>query len=124
MASVYRCANCGEDLNLSEGHLFPAGSYFEAGNKGTLSFSWADESKLRLTKEDKIKPFFESVNYWGIQRKRTKMQCGACGFLVGYVYDDGPPVMHGIGQFGMGPSQAIPRCPRFRFKTKALNITS
>lgn len=38
----YGCAACGADLNLSSAHLYPAGVYFEAGNKGTLSFSWAD----------------------------------------------------------------------------------
>ncbi|MQM10299.1 hypothetical protein Taro_043190 [Colocasia esculenta] len=124
MASVYRCAKCEADLNLSAAHLYSPGTYFEAGDKGTLSFSWADESKLRLTKEDKIRPFFETVNYWGIQRRRTKLQCDACGAVVGHIYDDGPPMMQGHGQLGMGPSQVISRAPRFRFKTKALKVTA
>ncbi|XP_010918146.1 uncharacterized protein [Elaeis guineensis] len=124
MATVYRCAECRADLNLSTAHLFPPDAYFEAGNKGTLSFSWVDDSKLRFSKEDKIRPFFETVNYWGIQRKRTRIQCDSCGRLLGYVYDDGPPLMRGNGQLGFGPSQAIPRCPRYRFKTKALAVAT
>jgi hypothetical protein len=99
------------DLNLSTAHLFPLEFYFEARNKGTLSFSWVDSSKFRF-EEDKIKPFFETVNYWGIQRKRTKIKCS-----------DGPPLTNSIGQFRMGPSQVIPRAPRYRFKSKALQIT-
>jgi hypothetical protein len=118
--SSYRCAACGADLNLSAAHLYPAGVFFEAGNKGTLSFSWVDESRLRFAAEDRIRPFFETLNYWGIQRKRTRISCDACGRLVGHVYDDGPPLMQGTGQFGMGPSQVIPRRPRYRIKIKAV----
>ncbi|KAE8010684.1 hypothetical protein FH972_007030 [Carpinus fangiana] len=123
-SSIYRCTECQTDLNLSTAHLFPPDFYFEAGNKGTLSFSWVDSSKFRFEEEDKIRPFFETVNYWGIQRKRTKIKCSSCGRLVGYVYDDGPPLTTSTGQFNMGPSQVIPRAPRYRFKTKALQITS
>ncbi|THU74391.1 hypothetical protein C4D60_Mb04t32840 [Musa balbisiana] len=124
MATVYRCAGCGVDLNLSAAHLYPADAYFEAGNKGTLSFSWIDDARFRFAKEDRIMPFFETVNYWGIQRRRTRILCDACGRLLGHIYDDGPPMMRGHGQFGFGPSQAIPRAPRYRFKIKALNISS
>ncbi|KAJ1693700.1 hypothetical protein LUZ63_010398 [Rhynchospora breviuscula] len=123
MASVYRCVSCGTDLNLNAGYLYPPDTYFEAGNKNTLSFSWIDESKFKFSKEDKIRPFFETVNYWGIQRKRTRIMCDCCGRLVGYMYDDGPPIMQGQGQFGFGPSQVIPRRPRYRFKIKELNVS-
>ncbi|CAD6209457.1 unnamed protein product [Miscanthus lutarioriparius] len=123
-SSSYACAACGADLNLSAAHLYPADFYFEAGNKGTLSFSWVDESRLRFAPEDRIRPFFETLNYWGIQRKRTRISCDACGRLLGYIYDDGPPVMQGTGQFGMGPSQVIPRRPRYRFKIKAVAASS
>ncbi|CAL4937533.1 unnamed protein product [Urochloa decumbens] len=116
----YRCAACGADLNLSAAHLYPEGVFFEAGNKGTLSFSWVDESRLRFAAEDRIRPFFETLNYWGIQRKRTRISCDACGVLIGHVYDDGPPIMQGNGQLGMGPSQVIPRRPRYRIKIKAV----
>ncbi|CAL4912457.1 unnamed protein product [Urochloa decumbens] len=120
----YRCAACGADLNLSAAHLYPEGVFFEAGNKGTLSFSWVDESRLRFAPEDKIRPFFETLNYWGIQRKRTRISCDACGVLIGHVYDDGPPIMQGNGQLGMGPSQVIPRRPRYRIKIKAVTAPS
>lgn len=120
--ACYRCAECGADLNLSAAHLYPADLYFEAGNKGTLSFSWVDESRLRFAPEDRIRPFFETLNYWGIQRKRVRISCDACGRLLGHVYDDGPPVMQGTGQFGMGPSQVIPRRPRYRIKIKAVSL--
>jgi hypothetical protein len=120
--AYYRCAECGADLNLSTPHLYPADMYFEAGNKGTLSFSWVDESRLRFTPEDRIRPFFETLNYWGIQRKRVRISCDACGRLLGYVYDDGPPIMQGTGQFGFGPSQVIPRRPRYRIKVKAVSV--
>ena len=124
MASIYSCTECGTNLNLSSSHLYPSDFYFEAGNKGTLSFSWVDSSKFRFEKEDKIRPFFETLNYWGIQRKRTKIICNSCGRVVGHVYDDGPPMTDSPGQFHMGPSQVIPRAPRYRIKTKALQITS
>ncbi|KAI3922552.1 hypothetical protein MKX01_006241 [Papaver californicum] len=52
------------------------------------------------------------------------MKCNSCRYLLGYVYNDGPPLTHSTGQFHMGPSQVIPRDPRFRFKTKALKITT
>ncbi|KAK9165044.1 hypothetical protein Scep_000235 [Stephania cephalantha] len=125
MASIYSCKECGANLNLQTGQIYPPDMYFEAGNKGTLSFASVEESKLRFEKEDRIRPFFETLDYWGIQRKRTKIRCAGCNCLVGYVYDDGPPLNNGsTGQFHMGPSQVVPRAPRFRFKTKALRISS
>ncbi|WCJ32727.1 hypothetical protein M5689_014132 [Euphorbia peplus] len=124
MASIYTCTECGTNLNLSTSCLYPPDFYFEAGNKGTLSFALIDSTKFRFEKEDKIRPFFETLDYWGIHRNRTKIICNSCGRLVGYVYDDGPPMTNTTGQFHMGPSQVIPRAPRYRFKTKALRITS
>ncbi|CAN1341975.1 Uncharacterized protein At4g08330, chloroplastic [Linum perenne] len=121
---VYCCAECGADLNLSPQDLYPPDFYFEAGNKGSLSFSSIDTARFSFEKEDKLRPFFETVNYWGIQRIRTKINCSNCGCLVGYIYDDGPPLTGGTGQFHMGPSQVIPRAPRYRFKTKAIRINS
>ncbi|EPS60793.1 hypothetical protein M569_14005, partial [Genlisea aurea] len=113
----YGCKECGGDLNLRPAYLFPPDFYFEAGNKKSVSFSSVDFSRFRLEKEDRFRPFFETVNYWGIQRKRVRIKCGNCGKLLGYVYDDGPPLIHSIGH---GPGQAIPRNPRYRFKIKAL----
>ncbi|GMH24545.1 hypothetical protein Nepgr_026388 [Nepenthes gracilis] len=124
MATIYSCKECGANLNLNTLHLFPPDFYFEAGNKNTVSFSEIDSTKFKLEKEDKIRPFFETLNYWGIQRKRIKIKCDSCGFLLGYVYDDGPPLTNTTGQLHMGPSQVIPRAPRYRFKTKALQIAS
>ncbi|KAL3525221.1 hypothetical protein ACH5RR_013593 [Cinchona calisaya] len=124
MASIYGCKECGANLNLHTIHLYPPDFYFEAGNKGTLSFSIIDSSKFSFKKENKFVPFFETLNYWGIQRNRTKINCNSCGKLVGYVYDDGPPMTDSPGQLHMGPSQVIPRAPRYRFKNKALTITS
>ncbi|XP_031494267.1 uncharacterized protein At4g08330, chloroplastic [Nymphaea colorata] len=122
MDPTYSCGKCGASLNLSKSHEYPPDFYFDAGNKGTLSFSCVDGSRFNFEKEDKIMPFFETINYWGIQRKRIKMKCVSCGSLLGYVYDDGPPQTATPGQFHMGPSQAIPRFPRFRLKLKALSI--
>ncbi|GAA0149608.1 reductase [Lithospermum erythrorhizon] len=124
MASIYSCKECSTNLNLQTVHLYPPDTYFEAGNKNTLSFASIDATKFKLEHEDLIRPFFETVNYWGIQRKRTKIKCTSCGSLVGYIYDDGPPLTDSIGQFGFGPSQVVPRAPRYRFKIKALRITS
>ncbi|KAL5706301.1 hypothetical protein ACHQM5_024489 [Ranunculus cassubicifolius] len=124
MASIYSCKECGANLNLHTVHLYPSDFIFDAGNKGTLSFSSVDETKLRFEEEDKIKPFFETINYWGIQRKRIKIKCNGCSNLIGYVYDDGVPLMDTPGQLHMGPSQVIPRAPRYRFKIKALSITT
>ncbi|WOL05902.1 hypothetical protein Cni_G14633 [Canna indica] len=113
------CAGCGADLNLSAAHLYPEDAHFEAGNKGTLSFSWVDDAQLSFAKEDRIKPFFETPNYWGILRKRTRLLCDACGHLLGHVYDDGPPT----GAM-RGHREPVLRAPRYRFKIKALNISS
>ncbi|KAE9612928.1 hypothetical protein Lalb_Chr05g0212171 [Lupinus albus] len=124
MATIYSCIECDSNLNLNPSHIFPSDFYFEAGNKGTLSFSSVDPTKFTFENEDKIRPFFETLNYWGIQRKRVKIKCNSCSRLLGYVYDDGPPLTDSPGQFHMGPSQVIPRPPRYRFKTKALRITS
>nr|ACU15790.1 unknown [Glycine max] len=124
MASVYSCTECGSNLNLNSAHAYPPDFYFEAGNKGSVSFSAVDPTKFKFEKEDKLRPFFETVNYWGIQRKRTKIKCNTCDCLLDYVYDDGPPLTNSPGQFHMGPSQVIPRAPRYRFKTKTLRITS
>ncbi|RWR90679.1 methionine-S-oxide reductase [Cinnamomum micranthum f. kanehirae] len=124
MASIYSCVECGANFNLSTLALYPPDYYFEAGNKGTLSFYQIDETKFNFEKEDKIKPFFETINYWGLQRKRTKIMCKSCSHLVGYIYDDGPPLTNSPGQLHMGPSQVIPRAPRYRFKTKGVKIAS
>ena len=107
-------------MNLSNSYMYPAGLYFEAGNKGTLSFSAIDDTKFKFEKEDKVKPFFETLNHWGIHRKRTKIMCASCGKLIGYVYDDGPPATNNIGQCGRGPIQDVPRYPQYRLKIEAL----
>ncbi|WJX61196.1 hypothetical protein P8452_46312 [Trifolium repens] len=112
MASIYTCLECNTDLHLNSTYAYPPDFYFEAGNKDSISFSAIDATKFKFEKEDKIRPFFETINYWGIQRKRTKIKCGSCNHLVGYVYDDGPPLTDSPGQFHMGPSQVIPRAPR------------
>lgn len=75
MASVYSCTDCGSNLNLNSVYAYPPDFYIEAGNKGSVSFSVADPTKFKFEKEDKLRPFFETVNYWGIQRKRTKIKC-------------------------------------------------
>lgn len=125
MASIYSCSDCGSNLNLKTTHLYPADFFFEAGNKGTLSFALIDDTKFSFEKEDKVRPFFETRNYWGIQRNRTKIKCNSCGFHLGFIYDDGPPLTERPGRaFPFGTSQAIPRAPRYRFKTKALRISS
>ncbi|GMI86331.1 hypothetical protein like AT2G17705 [Hibiscus trionum] len=124
MAYVYNCKECGTDLNLRTFHLFPTDFYFEAGNDGTLSFAVIDDTKFKFEKENKFKLFFETIEYWGIQRNRTKIKCISCGKLVGHIYDDGPPLRDSPNQWFLGPSQVIPRAPRFRFKIKALNITT
>ncbi|XP_022631597.1 uncharacterized protein LOC106777335 isoform X1 [Vigna radiata var. radiata] len=118
MASEYTCTACGSNLYLNSAYAFPPDFYFEAGNKDSVSFSAVDASKFKFEKEDKIRPFFETVNYWGIQRKRTKIKCNTCSSLLGHIYDDGPPLTNSPGQFHMGPSQVIPREPRYRLHCK------
>lgn len=117
---VSSCRGCGESLNLNSSNLYPPDFYFEAGNKGTLSFDSIDESKFQQQREKKFMPFFETRDYWGIERTRTKLLCKSCGALVGYIYDDGPPVNNNLGQHFMGPSQVVPRYKRYRMKIKSL----
>nr|XP_028950998.1 uncharacterized protein LOC114821792 [Malus domestica] len=123
-STIYTCTECRANLNLTAANLYPPDFFFEAGNKGTVSFAAVDATKFRFDKEDKIRPFFETRNYWGIQWTRTKIKCNGCGRLVGYVYGDGPLMIDSPGQFHMGPSQVVPRAARYRFKTKALRVSS
>lgn len=122
MAITYNCKECGADLKLSSERLYPSGVYFEAGDKNTLSFFWIDGDRFKFDKEDKIRPFFETLDCWGLHRNRTKISCRNCGFLLGHIYDDGPPLTD--AHYPFGPSQVIPRNPRFRFFTTALISSS
>lgn len=117
------CRKCGEFLNVSSNDLYPPDTYFEAGNRGTLSFMEVDMSKFRKQKEKKWRscfPFFDSLDSWGIQRKRTQLRCVSCNMLLGYIYYDMPRRAGGGGHSGWGPSQAVPRGERYRLKIKAL----
>ncbi|KMT06929.1 hypothetical protein BVRB_6g152660 [Beta vulgaris subsp. vulgaris] len=124
MATIYSCKECGTNLNLNTINLYPPDTYFEAGNENSISFASINQENFKFEEENKIRPFFETLNYWGIERRRTKIKCKNCGKLLGYIYDDGPPMINTTGQFHFGPSQVIPRFPRFRFKSKALLLTS
>ncbi|KAF7829006.1 peptide methionine sulfoxide reductase MsrB [Senna tora] len=124
MGCIYTCTDCGTNLNLNPDSLYPPDFYFDAGNKGTISFSMIDQTKFKFEQEDKVRPFFETLSYWGLHRKRIKILCNTCSRLIGHVYDDGPPLTNNPGQYHMGPTQVIPRASRFRFKTKALRIVS
>ncbi|KAM0975210.1 hypothetical protein ACFX13_018561 [Malus domestica] len=73
-STIYTCTECRANLNLTAANLYPPDFFFEAGNKGTVSFAAVDATKFRFDKEDKIRPFFETRNYWGIQWTRTKIK--------------------------------------------------
>ncbi|KAM1529053.1 hypothetical protein ACFX1Z_018309 [Malus domestica] len=77
-STIYTCTECRTNLNLTAANLYPPDFFFEAGNKGTVSFAAVDATKFRFDKEDKIRPFFETRNYWGIQWTRTKIKCNGC----------------------------------------------
>ncbi|KAG0592985.1 hypothetical protein M758_1G287400 [Ceratodon purpureus] len=121
--TIYHCKGCNRCLNLSDEYLYPPNAYFDAGNKGTLSFSAVDKTEFRQKEQNQCFPFFETVDYWGIQRRRTKLMCAACGKRLGYIYNDGPYADAGIGQGGFGHSQMIPRHPRYRLKRDAILIS-
>ncbi|EFJ10045.1 hypothetical protein SELMODRAFT_229401 [Selaginella moellendorffii] len=119
---VFSCVCCGALLNLDPSNVYPADTYFEAGNKGTISFTAIDDTKFRQERDKRIFPFFETIDHWGIQRDRIKLLCISCGKLVGYIYKDGPAITDNpTGQYGFGPSQVVPRLPRYRLKIKALH---
>jgi peptide methionine sulfoxide reductase MsrB len=120
--AIYYCKGCNRCLNLDDEFLYSKNQYFDAGHKGTLSFSEVDKSDFRQKEQVKCFPFFETLNYWGIQRRRTKLMCAACGKSLGFIYKDGPPVDPTIGQFGFGATQMIPRLQRYRLKRDALRI--
>jgi hypothetical protein len=118
--AMYCCGKCGASLNVSSNDLYPPDTYFEAGNRGTLSFMEVDMSKFRKQKEKKWRscfPFFDSLDSWGIHRRRTQLRCISCNMLLGYIYYDMPRRQ---GHSGLGPSQAVPRGERYRLKIKAL----
>ncbi|KAH7279461.1 hypothetical protein KP509_37G020800 [Ceratopteris richardii] len=119
-STYYSCQKCGTSLDLNSANLYPPDFYFEAGNKGTLSFHSINESKFQKKEESKLMPFFETRNYWGLERKRTKLLCNECGATIGYIYNDGPPLDNGAGVYFSGPSQVTPRHTRYRMKIKAL----
>jgi hypothetical protein len=123
--AMYCCGRCGASLNVSSNDLYPLDTYFEAGNRGTLSFMGVDMSKFRQQNEEKWRscfPFFESSDSWGIQRKRTQLRCASCSTLLGFIYYDMPTREGGIS--GWGPSQNVPSWARYRLKIKALQEAS
>lgn len=123
--AMYCCKSCGGSLNVSSNDLYPPDTYFEAGNRGTLSFMEVDLSKFRKQKEKRWRscfPFFDSWDSWGIQRKRTQLRCVQCNKLLGFIYNDMP--RRGGGYSGWGPSQNVPRGERYRLKIKALQETT
>lgn len=120
---LYSCKGCNRCLNLSDEYLFPPNAYFDAGNKGTLSFSAVDKTDFRQKEDNSCFPFFETLDSWGLQRHRTKLTCAACGKRLGYIYYDGPYAEGGIGQYGLGHTQMIPRHPRYRLKREAMRIS-
>lgn len=117
------CKGCNRCLNLSDEYLYPPNTYFEAGNKGTVSFSAVDKTDFRQKEVTKCFPFFETLDYWGLQRRRVRLTCAACGKKMGYIYYDGPSTEPGIGQAGFGHSQMIPRHPRYRMKRESIRIS-
>ncbi|XP_024400029.1 uncharacterized protein At4g08330, chloroplastic [Physcomitrium patens] len=121
--TIYYCKGCNRCLNLSDEYLFPPNAYFDAGNKGTLSFSAVDKTDFRQKEDNSCFPFFETLDSWGLQRHRTKLTCAACGKRLGYIYYDGPYAEGGIGQYGLGHTQMIPRHPRYRLKREAMRIS-
>ncbi|XP_024401642.1 uncharacterized protein [Physcomitrium patens] len=120
--AIYYCRGCNRCLNLSDEFLYPPKTYFEAGNKGTVSFSAVDKTDFRQKEQNKCFPFFETLDYWGFRRRRTKLTCGACGKHLGYIYYDVPAEPE-IGQGGFGHSQMVPRHPRYRMKREAIRIS-
>ncbi|XP_024369543.1 uncharacterized protein At4g08330, chloroplastic isoform X1 [Physcomitrium patens] len=120
--AIYYCRGCNRCLNLNDEFLFPPNAYFEAGNKGTVSFWAVDNTDFRQKEQNKCFPFFETLDHWGFRRRRTKLTCAACGNRLGYIYDD-VPSEHGIGQGGFGYSQVVPRRLRYRMKRKAIRIS-
>ncbi|CAN6680538.1 unnamed protein product [Malus baccata var. baccata] len=120
-STIYTCAECRANLNLTAANLYPPDFFFDAGNKGTVSFAAVDATKFMFDKEDKIRPFFGTRNYWGSVVDQVQW---LREIFLGYVYDDGPLMTDSPGQFHMGPSQVVPRAARYRFKTKALRVSS
>ncbi|KAL2636345.1 hypothetical protein R1flu_007824 [Riccia fluitans] len=51
--AAYSCKQCGVYLNVSSNMLYPPDTYFQAGNRGTLSFMEVDMSKFRKQKENR-----------------------------------------------------------------------
>ncbi|GFY88057.1 hypothetical protein Acr_05g0016960 [Actinidia rufa] len=86
MASIYSCTECGSNLNLYTVYLF-AGFLLRSRQQGHTLVRRRRLHQVQVReREQKIRPFFETLDYWGIQRKRTKIKCHSCGRLVGYVY--------------------------------------
>ena len=125
MATIYSWRECGTNLNLQPSDLFALDFYLIRGRQQenpVLRRRGSVQITIREGGQDP--PFLETVNYWGILKKRMKIKCNSCGKLVSYVYDDGLPLMNGTGQFGFGLSQAIPRNPSYRFLCKCLPFFS
>lgn len=120
----YYCKGCNRCLNLSDEFLYPPNTYFDAGNKGTLSFSTVDKAEFCQKEQAQCFPFFETLDYWGLQRRRTKLTCAGCGERLGYIYYDGPYMDGGIGQAGFGHTQMTPRLPWYRLKRQTLLVSS
>ncbi|ONK65116.1 uncharacterized protein A4U43_C07F33840 [Asparagus officinalis] len=77
----------------------PTSAYFGAGTRTPPSFSWVDESSSSSRGRIRIRPFFETVNYWGdpeeadeeCSGRRLRVPRGPCSTTDGADYGgDGP----------------------------------
>eukprot|EP00897_Mesotaenium_endlicherianum_P008416 jgi/Mesen1/7602/ME000395S06759 len=117
---LYCCKACQGPLGLSTRYLWPPGMHFQGGNRKSLSFARADESRLRQEETTTCGPFWDNRNSWGISRTRTLLRCASCSAKIGYLCLDGPSAAGGHGQCGFGPSQYTPRVSRYRIKEQAV----
>jgi len=116
---TYACAKCGAAPLFAETDRMDEKDRLAAGiktNKGRMAFQSAMESVVEK-RSDKWMPFFESLDSWGLSKKRYKVFCPN-RHLLGYRFEDGPRLPmdpHATKPGPWGESSAVPVKHRARY---------
>ncbi|CAM6113117.1 unnamed protein product [Calypogeia fissa] len=118
--AMYCCKKCGVGLNITSNDLYPPDTYFEAGNRGTLSFMEVDMSKFGKQKEKKGTLASLFLIHW-IRGEFIGRQPSFGAFHVTCYWVSSTMTCPGeVGIPGFGHSQVVPRGEELAFENEGL----